>query len=261
MDPSSSNPRTRHVTAISQVPEESIDAKLRTFAVSRDPALRNELVTAHLSLVERLARRYEHRSEPLEDLVQAGTIGLIKAVENFNPELGFEFGAYARTTILGELKRHFRDRGWSVRVPRRIQELYLELNPVSEELSQRLGRAPKVSELAEALGASAEDVIEAMEAGHAYRTGSLDQPGPDGETIGSRLGHDDASYQTVEDQAVLSPLLALLPERERLIFRLRFIDNLTQSEIATRIGVSQMHVSRLLARSLQQLHEAYATEP
>jgi RNA polymerase sigma-B factor len=235
-----------------------LNAKLREFARTRDPRLRDELITAHVGLVEQLAKRFANRSEPLDDLVQAGSIGLIKAVEGFDPDLGFEFAAYATKTIVGELKRHFRDKGWSVRAPRRVQELYLNLGQTVEELSQRLGRSPTVKELAAETGVTEDAVLEALEAGHAYRSTSLDSPGPEGETLGNRLGADDLEFDKAEDRAVLLPRLQALPARERLILKLRFVDDLTQSEIAQRVGLSQMHVSRLLARSLAMLHEAYA---
>jgi RNA polymerase sigma-B factor len=237
---------------------DDLSAKLREFSRTRDPKLRDELITAHVGLVEQLAKRFANRSEPLDDLIQAGSIGLIKAVEGFDPDLGFEFAAYATKTIVGELKRHFRDKGWSVRAPRRVQELYLNLGQTVEELSQRLGRSPTVKELAAETGVSEDAVLEALEAGHAYRSTSLDSPGPEGETLGNRLGTDDLEFDKAEDRAVLLPRLASLPARERLILKLRFVDDLTQSEIAQRVGLSQMHVSRLLARSLAMLHEAYA---
>ena len=231
-------------------------ATFEEYSRTRSRELRDELINSHLWLAEQLARRFANRNEPLDDLVQAASIGLIKAVEGFRPDLGFEFSAYATKTIIGELKRHFRDHGWSVRAPRRIQELYLNLAPTVEELSQRLGRAPTVQELAQETIASEEEVLEALEAGHAYRSASLDSPGPEGETLGNRLGTEDADFDKAIDRSVLLPYLAALPERERLIVRLRFVDDLTQSEIAERIGLSQMHVSRLLARSLAFLRSS-----
>lgn len=229
------------------------------FARTRERALRDELVRSHLWLAEQLAKRFANRNEPLDDLIQAASIGLIKAVEGFKPDLGFEFSAYASKTIIGELKRHFRDHGWSVRAPRRIQELYLSLAQTVEDLSQRLGRAPTVAELAAETMSSEEEVLEALEAGHAYRSASLDSPGPEGETLGNRLGTEDSEFDKAIDRSVLLPYLEALPERERLIVQLRFIEDLTQSEIATRIGLSQMHVSRLLTRSLSTLRTAIDT--
>lgn len=241
-------------------PSGSTSELLRAYARTGDRELRDRVIAEHLGLVEQLARRFANRGESLDDLFQAGTIGLIKAVEGFDPDLGFEFSAYATKTILGELKRHFRDRGWSVRAPRRVQELYLSLGNTIGDLSQRLGRSPTVREIAAEAGVSEEDVLEALEAGHAYRSKSLDSSGPDGESIESKLGSADAEYEKAEDRAVLLPHLSSLPERERLILRLRFVDDLTQSEIARKIGISQMHVSRLLTRSLAALHEACATD-
>lgn len=248
------------MTAAASGRGEEIAEKLRAYARTHDRALRDEIIAAHLDLVAHLARRFVRRSEAYDDLVQAGSIGLIKAVDGFDPDLGFEFAAYASKTIVGELKRHFRDKGWSVRAPRRVQELYLGLGLVVDELSQRLGRSPTVRELAAETGASEEDVIEALEAGHAYRSASLDAPGPEGEPLTSRLGHLDRSYDKVDERDLLLPHIDALPKRERLILHLRFVEDLTQSEIAARIGISQMHVSRLLARSLAKLHDACVAE-
>jgi RNA polymerase sigma-B factor len=233
------------------------DERFRQFAATRDLALRDELVTEHLDLARQLSRRFAHRSEPLDDLMQVASIGLIKAVEGFDPDLGFAFSAYATRTILGELKRHFRDRGWSIRAPRRVQELYLQLGPAVEELSQRLGRSPTVSEVSQEVGASEDEVLEAFEAGRGYRSASLDEPGPDGESQQTKIGTEDRAFTTAEERSVLLPALEHLPERERTILQLRFVDDLTQSEIAARVGISQMHVSRLLARSLTFLRQAY----
>ncbi len=230
-----------------------IDALLRRYAQTRDLAVRDEILTAHLGLVEQLARRFARRGEPLDDLVQVGAIGLIKALDRFDPDLGFAFAAFATTTVVGELKRHFRDKGWAVRAPRRIQELYLQIGRLVEELSQELGRAPTVRELAAASGASEQDIIEALEATHSYRVASLDAPAGDGGSLLAILAGTDRSLERADDRLALLPLLAALPERERLILELRFVEDLTQSEIANRVGVSQMHVSRLIARSLATL--------
>jgi RNA polymerase sigma-B factor len=232
--------------------------KVEQFAERRDPALRNELVTAHLGLAEYLARRFDNRGEPVDDLVQVASVGLVKAVDRFDPERGLEFSTYATPTIVGELKRHFRDKGWAVRVPRRVQELHLRLSPVVAALGQQLGRSPTIAEIAQHAGASEEEVLEAIEAGHAYRTTSLDAPvkGEDpGQSLGDQLGDDDKSMADTEDWMTLSPLVAGLPARERAILHLRFFQGRTQSEIAARMGISQMHVSRLLARSLSQLRQ------
>jgi len=228
------------------------------FARDRDAASREQLVAAHLGLAEYLARRFANRGEPLDDLVQVASLGLIKAVDRFDPERGVEFSTYATHTIVGELKRHFRDKGWAIRAPRRMQELYLRLGKVVGTLGQELGRSPTIAELAAEVKVSEEEVLEALEAGQAYRSTSLDAPAgnEEGETLGTRLGDEDPSLENAESRATLSPLLAQLAPRERLILHLRFFEGLTQSEIATRLGISQMHVSRLLARSVAQLRSA-----
>jgi RNA polymerase sigma-B factor len=242
--------------------------KLAAFAESRDPALRDELVEAHLGLAEYLARRFSNRGEPLDDLVQVASVGLIKAVDRFDPGREVEFSTYATHTIVGELKRHFRDKGWAVRAPRRMQELYLRLGNVIGILSQELGRSPTVPELAAEAGVSEEEVLEALEAGQAYRSTSIDAPGSagavgageEGETLATQLGDYDPELVEAERRAELSPLIAQLPEREQTILFLRFFEGLTQSEIANQLGISQMHVSRLLARSLEQLRRASLDE-
>ena len=228
------------------------------FGQSRDPALRDQLIEAHLGLAEYLARRFSNRGEPLDDLVQVASTGLIKAVDRFEPERGLEFSTYATHTIVGELKRHFRDKGWAVRVPRRMQELHLRLGTVVSTLSQQVGRSPTVAEIAAAAGVSEEEVLEAMEAGQAYRFTSLDAPTPgeEGASLSSQLGGDDEKLVDVEHRAALSPLIKKLPPRQQMILHLRFFESMTQSEIAARLGISQMHVSRLLARSLAQLRAA-----
>jgi len=236
--------------------------KFTEFAASRHPAARAELIEAHLGLAEYLARRFANRGEPLDDLVQVASTGLIKAVDRFEPERGLEFSTYATHTIVGELKRHFRDKGWAVRVPRRMQELHLRLSTLVSSLNQQLGRSPTVAEIATAAGVSEEEVLEALEAGQAYRFTSLDAPMP-GEEAGSlatTLGDDDAQMTDVEHRVALSPLIQKLPARQQKILHLRFFEGLTQSEIASRLEISQMHVSRLLARSLAVLREAAEDE-
>jgi RNA polymerase sigma-B factor len=236
---------------------------LAEFAETRNPTLRDRLVEAHLGLAEYLARRFSNRGEPLDDLVQFASVGLIKAVDRFDPAREVEFSTYATHTIVGELKRHFRDKGWAVRAPRRMQELYLRLGNVISVLSQELGRSPTVPELATEAGVSEEEVLEALEAGQAYRSMSIDAPGSagtgggeDGDSLATHLGGDDPEMAEAERRAELSPLLAQLPEREQTIIYMRFFEGLTQSEIATRLGISQMHVSRLLGRSLEQLRKS-----
>ncbi|MBM7790661.1 RNA polymerase sigma factor SigF [Tenggerimyces flavus] len=226
-------------------------------------AVRDQLVELHLALVEHLARRFRNRGEPLDDLVQVATIGLIKSVDRFDTERGVEFSTYATPTIVGELKRHFRDKGWAIRVPRRLQELRLSLTAASGDLTQELGRSPTVSELAAKLGVSDDDVLEGLESANAYSTLSLDAPDQgqdDAPAVVESLGVDDEALEGVEYRESLRPLLERLPEREKRILLLRFFRGLTQSEIAAEIGISQMHVSRLLARTLTQLREELLDE-
>ncbi len=231
------------------------------FAATRDPQLREQLVEAHLGLAHQLARRFGHRGESHDDLVQVASLALINAVDRFDPDRGFEFSTFATRTVLGELKRHFRDKGWAVRAPRRVQELYLELGSAADALAQELGHPPTVGELAERTGATEEAVLEALEAGQGYRATSIDAPDRQEGTIASRLGADDAGFVGADDHQVLVDALQTLPERDRVILQLRFVDGLTQSQIADRIGVSQMHVSRLLAASVARLRESFLVEP
>ncbi|MDP9397562.1 MAG: RNA polymerase sigma factor SigF [Actinomycetota bacterium] len=221
--------------------------------------VRDALVEQHLPLVEHLARRFRNRGEPYDDLVQVATIGLIKSVDRFDPQRGVEFSTYATPTIVGEIKRHFRDKGWAVRVPRRLQELRLSLTSATSELSQRNGRAPTVQELAGHLGLSEEEILEGLESANAYSTLSLDagDQGGDDDSVAvvDTLGVDDEGLEGVEYRESLKPMLEQLPAREKRILLLRFFRNMTQSEIAAEVGISQMHVSRLLARTLAQLRE------
>ncbi|MFE0425073.1 RNA polymerase sigma factor SigF [Streptomyces sp. NPDC058953] len=224
--------------------------------------LRNQLVRMHLPLVEHLARRFRNRGEPLDDLTQVATIGLIKSVDRFDPERGVEFSTYATPTVVGEIKRHFRDKGWAVRVPRRLQELRLSLTTATAELSQLHGRSPTVHELAERLGISEEEVLEGLESANAYSTLSLDVPDTDDESpaVADTLGAEDEALEGVEYRESLKPLLEDLPPREKRILLLRFFGNMTQSQIAQEVGISQMHVSRLLARTLAQLRDKLLVE-
>ena len=234
------------------------------FAVLRDPgsgearraAARDDLVHLHLSLVEHCARRFRNRGEPFEDLVQVGTIGLIKAVDRFETDRGVEFSTYATPTVIGEIKRHFRDKGWAIRVPRRLQELRMQIGGATGELTQKLGRSPTPRELAEVIGCTVEEIMEGIESSHAYATLSLDasddnDDGPP--AMLASLGVEDANIEHVEVRESIKPLLEGLGEREKRILLLRFFKNMTQSQIAEEIGVSQMHVSRLLTRTLAQL--------
>lgn len=235
---------------------EDTKALFLELAADRAPDVRDRLVTAHLGLAHQLARRYANRGEPYEDLVQVASLAIVKSVDRFDPERGVEFTTFATRTVIGELKRHFRDKGWAVRAPRRVQELYLELGKVTETLAQELGRSPTVGELANATGATEEAVLEALEAGQGYRTSSIDATDRNQETLASHIGEDDASLDTVEDRELLAPAIAKLAPREQLILQLRFANGLTQSEIAARVGISQMHVSRLLAASLERLRKS-----
>jgi RNA polymerase sigma-B factor len=218
--------------------------------------VRSLLVDQHIGLVEFLARRFRNRGEPLEDLVQVGTIGLLKAIDRFDLERAVEFSTYATPTIIGEIKRYFRDKGWAIRVPRRLQELRMQIGAASAELTQSLGRSPTPRELAETIGCTVEEIVEGIESSHAYATLSLDasddnDDGPP--AMLATLGVEDANIEHVEVRESLKPLLDGLGEREKRILLLRFFKNMTQSQIAEEIGVSQMHVSRLLTRTLAQL--------
>jgi RNA polymerase sigma-B factor len=240
---------------------------VRLAAMSEDDPgrarLRDELVEAHLPLVEYLARRFRNRGEPLDDLVQVATIGLIKSVDRFDLERGVEFSTYATPTIVGEIKRHFRDKGWAIRVPRRLQELKLSLTKATSELSQKNGRSPTVAELAGHLGLSEEEILEGLESANAYSAVSLDAPDggdDDSPAVADSLGMMDDALEGVEYRESLKPLLEKLPAREKKILMLRFFGGMTQSQIANELGISQMHVSRLLARTLAQLREGLLSE-
>ncbi|GAA5615101.1 RNA polymerase sigma factor RpoD [Streptomyces platensis] len=253
----------------SQEPQDRSGARAMFYELRKLPdgsperaELRNTLVRMHLPLVEHLARRFRNRGEPLDDLTQVATIGLIKSVDRFDPERGVEFSTYATPTVVGEIKRHFRDKGWAVRVPRRLQELRLSLTTATAELSQRHGRAPTVHELAEHLAISEEEVLEGLESANAYSTLSLDVPDTDDESpaVADTLGAEDEALEGVEYRESLKPLLEDLPPREKKILLLRFFGNMTQSQIAQEVGISQMHVSRLLARTLAQLRDKLLVE-
>jgi RNA polymerase sigma-B factor len=218
---------------------------------------REELVQLHLPLVDHCARRFANRGEPLDDLVQVGTIGLIKSVDRFDTDRGVEFSTYATPTIIGEIKRYFRDKGWAIRVPRRLQELRMSISSVTGELSQELGRSPTPREIADKIGVGVEQVMEGLESANAYSTLSLDagDSSDDGGSMSmlDTLGMDDEALDHVEIRESIKPLIEQLPTREKTILMLRFFGGMTQSQIAAEIGVSQMHVSRLLNRTLEQL--------
>ena len=232
---------------------------LRRYHESGDLEARQQLIEQYLPLVRSLARRYANRGEQLEDLVQVGSIGLIKAIDRFDVDRGVELTTYAAPNIIGEIKRHFRDKGWSIRVPRGLQELNVRLSQLLERLTVELERSPTIPELAEAAGVTEEEVLEALESGQAYSTVSLSAPsgpGEDGELDPlEALGELEHEYEVSEDRAVLAPGLDVLDERERRIIHMRFWEGLTQSQIAARIGISQMHVSRLIRRALEKVRD------
>lgn len=225
--------------------------------------LRDELVTEYLPVAEHIARRFSGRGEAFDDLVQVARVGLINAVDRFEPERGSDFMSFAVPTIMGEVRRYFRDSSWSVRVPRRLKELHLQIGQVSGALGQRLGRAPTPTEIARELNLTVDEVSEGLQAGNAYYAVSVDKPaGDDGEaaSLADTLGEEDGSLESVENHEALQPLLRALPPRERTILMLRFFGNMTQSQIAERVGISQMHVSRLLAQTLEKLRAKLTDE-
>src|SRR2546426_4350898 len=240
-------------------------ALLRRYHEHGDLQAREQLIEQYMSLVRSLARRYSYRGEQLEDLVQIGAIGLIKAIDRFDLDRGVELTTYATPNIIGEIKRHFRDKGWSVRVPRGLQELNVQLSKLIEELTVELGRSPTIPELAKAANADEEDVLEALESGRAYTSVSLSTSGGGQDDEGEldpleSLGAEEPQYEVSEDRAVLAPGFRVLDERERMILHLRFFKGLTQSQIAQQIGISQMHVSRLIRRALEKIREEIASE-
>jgi RNA polymerase sigma-B factor len=213
------------------------------------------LIELHLPLAEHCARRFSQRGEPVEDLIQVGTIGLIKAVDRFDLDREVEFSTYATPTIIGEIKRHFRDKGWTIRVPRRLQELRMSTATATGELSQSLGRSPTPREIAERLDVTVEDVLEGIESANAYATVSLDAGEGSDDSLPwlDTLGAEDEALENVEIRESLRPLIESLPQREQKILVLRFFRHQTQSQIAEQLGISQMHVSRLLTRTLEEL--------
>ena len=222
---------------------------------SEHEALRAALIERHLPLVTFMARKFADRGEPLDDLIQVGTIGLIKAIDRFEISKGFEFSTFATPTIVGEIKRHFRDKTWAVRVPRRLQELGASVTKATTELTQKLDRSPTPKEIAKHLGITVDDVAEALESNAAYSTVSLDVTSETSTSIGETFGALDEALEGVEYRESLRPLLAQLDDREKRILQMRFFDNLSQSQIATELGISQMHVSRILNKVLTHLRE------
>jgi RNA polymerase sigma-B factor len=237
---------------------------LRRYHEEGDSAAREQLIERYMSLVRSLARRYANRGEHLDDLVQIGAIGLIKAVDRFELDRGVELTTYATPNIIGEIKRHFRDRGWAVRVPRGLQELSVQLSRLVEQLTVQLGRSPTIAEIAEAADVEEEAVLEALESGRAYTSVSLSSGGAHDEENEldplETIGSEEHQYQVSEDRAVLAPGFEALDERERKILHLRFFEGLTQSQIAQQVGISQMHVSRLIRRSLEKIREEIGGE-
>ncbi|HWI21394.1 MAG TPA: SigB/SigF/SigG family RNA polymerase sigma factor [Baekduia sp.] len=229
------------------------------YAQTRDPALREQLVTRFLPLARQLARRYERSDEQFEDLFQVASLGLVKAIDRFDAERPVAFSSYAVPTILGEIKRHFRDKTWSVRVPRDLKETSLRVDNTVTQLNKELGRQPTVQQIAERLEINEEQVLEALQAGQAYRATSLQTPRGDeedgGATLGDTLGDDDVQYALAEDRATLDALMRSITPREREVLRLRFVNDLTQAEIGEQIGVSQMQVSRIIRGAITRLRQ------
>jgi len=247
-----------------RIPREELRALHRRYKESNDPAerdrIRARLVDAYHDFVYFLARKFQNRGEPLDDIVQVGYLGLIKAIERFDPDLGYEFTTFATLTVAGEIKRYFRDKGTAIRFPRRLQELHQSVVRVNEQMKNELGREPTVGELAERLGVTPDDVTEAMEMGPAYVPVSLDQPissgdGQDNRSVAEQIGGADPELERVEMRDVLDRAMEHLTPRERAIMAMRFYEQMSQSEIARRLGISQMHVSRLQRAALEQLRK------
>jgi RNA polymerase sigma-B factor len=243
--------------ARTRVPDREL---LRRYHEDHNPSAREELVCRHLPLVRALARRYAGRGEPLDDIEQVGAIGLLKAIERFELEREVSLTTYATPTVVGEIKRHFRDKGWAIRVPRALQELNARLSHTVDRLTLRLGRSPSVAEIADELATSPEEVLEALEVGSAYTTLSL-SAGPtedeDSDPL-EAIGEEDQEFERSEARASLAPALDQLPEREQAILRMRFDEGLPQTQIAERIGLSQMHVSRLIRKALASMRDELA---
>jgi len=237
---------------MSLVMDRNVDALLLAYHRDGDDGARDEVLVELMPLVRALAARYAGRGEPLEDLVQVGALGLIKAVDRFDVDRGVEFSSYAVPTVVGEIRRHFRDKAWAMHVPRRLKELSVRLSRVLDDLTTELGRSPTVAELAEAAGVEEEEVIDALDSAQAYSTRSLHAPfDEDGDdTLSDRLGVEERGYEEVEDGSLVDAGFDALDERERRIVELRFFEEMTQSQIAAELGISQMHVSRLLRRAL-----------
>lgn len=230
-----------------------------TTSVGRRSTIRDELVAMHMPLVRHIARRYADRGEPMDDLVQAGSLGLINAVDRFEPQRGVAFSSYAVPTIVGAIRRYFRDSTWMVKVPRHLQEMRGRIDAAHDHLAQELGRSPTVAEIAQRADLQAQDVLDALELGHLREITPLDTGDSEDGPVSDRIGVRDAAFDRVDDSETVERLLTTLPERERTMVEMRFFDGLSQSQIAERMGVSQMHVSRLLAQSLTQLRDKVVT--
>jgi RNA polymerase sigma-B factor len=250
----------RRKGATSELVARDAEALFAEFARTRDPKIRNRLVEMHQNLVRFLAGKFVNRGEPIEDLVQVGTIGLINAIDRFDPERGTKFSTYATPTIVGEIRRHFRDKAWSLKVPRRLQELNLAANKAAEQLSQKLGRSPTIQEIAKQVDASEEETLEAIELGNAYDTVSLDTKlAYEGESaplvLSEFVGEQDLSLENLEKYGDLNQAMECLEQRERSIIYLRFFKDMSQTEVANKLNISQMHVSRLQQKALKRLKE------
>jgi RNA polymerase sigma-B factor len=260
-EPTDSQTSAGHRPAWLQSPPDSLSERelLQRVHDSGDRTARDELITRYLPLVRSLARRFASRGQPVDDLIQVGSIGLIKAIDRFDLGRGVELSTYATPTILGEIKRYFRDKGWAVKVPRALQDLNVRLNRIIERLTVDLHRSPTIAELAAAAGVSEEEVVEALESGRAYSSVSIFSggSGEDEESLEllDCLGHDEQAYAVFEQRRLLAPAMERLDPRERLILHLRFFEGMTQTQVAARIGISQMHVSRLIRKSIDSLRE------
>ena len=256
----------RSIPKPSSTPErEQVRTLLRDYARNRDPAVRDELVARNSDLVHFIARRFANRGEPLEDIEQVGFLGLINAIERFDPSLENEFSTFATPTIMGEIRRYFRDRSWAVRVPRRLQENFLRVNRAQEELMGSLGRQPTIAEIGERLELQPDEVLAALEVSPAQRAISLEAPASGseegGQEVGDRLGMEDSNLERVEMKEILEQAMRHLTPRERQIVALRFIEQLPQTEVAKRLGISQMHVSRLQRAAVDQMRLDLSLEP
>jgi RNA polymerase sigma-B factor len=255
----------RHGQLVSDAKSDRADERwlFARFQRNGDRAAHEALVERFLPLARQLARRYERGNEPLDDLIQVASLGLLKAIDRFDPARSTAFSSFAVPTILGELKRHFRDKGWSLRVPRDLQELAVRVERVVDDLASELGRAPTPDEIAQHIGVRTEQVLEAREAAGAYRAVSLDRPRDDaeaGDDLVDFIGVEDPGYHLADASVTVDSLMSVLNEREREILRLRFAEDLTQSEIGARLGLSQMHISRLIRHAVDQLRQAAASD-